>query len=224
MANKSITPASVQKLHRSFEANQQIVNRVARKFYIPVHSCLTKEDLVQEGWLGLLEAEKRFDANKIIGQLPPDAIPSLVESSLNDAFSAFAAKWVFKYIADAIYQHRSALSYPPSHPLGEVATVLSLETIERPSEDEEDSITIADLLVDDAPNAEERIIQREKKTALKKSLSSLSEREQHILICLYGLNGNKPSTLVEVAKQLGVSHWRVLQVRDKALRKCSKRI
>ena len=63
------------------------------------------------------------------------------------------------------------------------------------------------------------IIEEEFRQALTKSLSTLSPKEEQVIRYLYGLDGEEEKTLIEVGELFGVSHSRVGQIRDKALRK-----
>jgi len=65
---------------------------------------------------------------------------------------------------------------------------------------------------------ESEIIEKEFKNALVKALSTLSPREEQVIRMLYGLEGDEMTT-IEVAEQFHVCRSRIMQIRDKALRK-----
>ncbi|MBR1483653.1 MAG: RNA polymerase sporulation sigma factor SigK [Ruminococcus sp.] len=51
----------------------------------------------------------------------------------------------------------------------------------------------------------------------------LTEREQHVIVMRYGLNGKKPMTQKEAASLLGISRSYVSRIETKALKKLKKR-
>ena len=56
-------------------------------------------------------------------------------------------------------------------------------------------------------------------TTLKKCLGILDEREDYIIRCYFGLDGNEYITLQEIGVHLGLTRERVRQLRDRALNK-----
>lgn len=59
------------------------------------------------------------------------------------------------------------------------------------------------------------------KKSLNDALDHLKEKERDIIIQRFGLNGNKPLTLEELGKQMGVTRERIRQIETKALKKLS---
>jgi RNA polymerase primary sigma factor len=47
----------------------------------------------------------------------------------------------------------------------------------------------------------------------------LPPRDRRVLILYFGLEGNRPMTLHEIARDLGVTRERVRQLRDRALKR-----
>ncbi|MBN1325973.1 sigma-70 family RNA polymerase sigma factor [Candidatus Falkowbacteria bacterium] len=71
-----------------------------------------------------------------------------------------------------------------------------------------------------APSDPEKdIIEEEFKQSLAEALSLLAPREEQVLKYLYGLDGYEEKSLQEVGEIFHVSHTRIGQIRDKALRK-----
>lgn len=68
-----------------------LVNCIARQYNIP---SIPHEDLVQEGFIGLLEAISHFDPNRGV------------------SFRSYAAWWVRKYITEAIRRYGYIVSLP----------------------------------------------------------------------------------------------------------------
>ena len=83
-----------------------------------------------------------------------------------------------------------------------------------------DTTILSELIADpcDENNPELRTEIKERKDAIIKAISSLSERERTIIILRYGLNGEK-MTLNEISKNLGITSERVRQIEKASLKK-----
>ena len=93
--------------------------------------------------------------------------------------------------------------------------VISTET---PIGDEEDSF-LGDFIQDEKINIEDTVEKQYLKVVFKDILSTLKEREADVLIKRYGLDGNNPMTLEQIAKIHGVTRERIRQIEVKAKRK-----
>lgn len=186
-----------------------LVNRIARQYPIPATSCLAPADLIQEGYLGLLEALRHFDPNRDV------------------TFRSYAAWWVRKYITEALHRYRTAVSYPPSHPFSEQDFSVSLDkpVSASPSADgdEDTDATLADTIpATTCPTPEQLLIQRQDMQLLQQAFADLAPREQLILTRLYGLDDREPATAEALASALSVSQWSIHKLRERALRKLKK--
>ncbi|MHC5269557.1 sigma-70 family RNA polymerase sigma factor [Enterococcus sp. LJL98] len=86
---------------------------------------------------------------------------------------------------------------------------------------DDDGLTVEDTLVDDrVENAEEEVVENERKQALQTSIETLTEREQIILNLYY----TEELTLKEIAEILGVSIARVSQIHGKVIGKLKLKI
>ena len=59
-------------------------------------------------------------------------------------------------------------------------------------------------------------------TITRALLAELPEREAKVIAGIYGINQESPQTLREVGESMGISHERVRQLRDQALRRIRK--
>lgn len=93
---------------------------------------------------------------------------------------------------------------------------MSLET---PVGDEEDN-ALMDFIADDSVDGPVEVTNNELlREQIRKSLASLTEREQHVLSLRFGLDDGEGRTLAEVGEKIGVTRERVRQIEAKALRK-----
>src|SRR5437868_1144686 len=58
-----------------------------------------------------------------------------------------------------------------------------------------------------------------RREAIARALDVLPPRDRRVLTLYFGLEGNRPMTLQEIARELGVTRERVRQLRDRALKR-----
>jgi RNA polymerase primary sigma factor len=88
---------------------------------------------------------------------------------------------------------------------------------------EDGESTIGDLLPD--PQSDEVVDQAVTsaiRDQIRRSLEHLTERERGVLILRFGLGGQQPQTLAEIAEHYGISRERVRQIEKEALSKLRK--
>ena len=103
------------------------------------------------------------------------------------------------------------------------AEVYLNEPIGKDKDDNE--ITLLEILENDDKSIEDEIdLKMKTKILYKKMQEILKDRERTILILRFGLNGQKPKTQNEIAKQMGISRSYVSRIETKAIQKLSKEI
>ena len=80
-------------------------------------------------------------------------------------------------------------------------------------------IELIDLIKDDQPSILDQMIHDYKIKELRESLNILSSRELEIINLRYGLNGKKPLTQKEIAKNMSISRSYVSRIEKRALMK-----
>lgn len=216
------------------ESNLRLVVSIALR-YCP--SGLPLEDALQEGCIGLIQAAEKYDYRKgfrfstyatwWIWQAITRAIGDKGRT-IRVPLDALAVVRKLKHAAEALAQ---VLGRPPS--VSEVADSVGLPeakvaslmraaedpiSLETPVNDED--VVVADMVAAPDPIPSESvlssIIRREEVEAL---LRRLSERERQVIEMRFGLGGEPPMTLKEVARRFRVSRERVRQIETQALDK-----
>ena len=171
------------------ESHLLLVTKIARQYRQPNIELL---DLIQEGNLALIEAVDRFSPE------------------LGTRFSTFVVWRIHKAIQKFI---------------GINNNLLSLET---PILDEDGQMRfLSDSIVDEenimgSPSCETvdfTMEQREIIELLQHRMAKLSTKERKILEMLYGMDGQKPKSIYEVASTLGICRQRLQRIVKKAMRR-----
>lgn len=85
---------------------------------------------------------------------------------------------------------------------------------------EEDGDSIADRLPDERNESPlQQMLTQDELERIDGMLSSIDERESHILRRRYGIGSERPMTLKEIGHELGLTRERVRQIENEALRK-----
>ena len=199
-------------------ANMRFVLKVA----IQYRGCpISLPDLVSEGAMGLVRAIDSFDSSRGL------------------KFISYGVWWIKAYITRAINEQGSLIRLPANQHLrlrralkeqahgGEVAEDI-LELIQMV----QNSISFDAPIMDDARSSYADILPDESlisadyisdmdhtESLIQRLIKHLPEREAKVLSGIYGVNQEAALPLREVGEGLNISHERVRQLRDQALRR-----
>jgi RNA polymerase primary sigma factor len=232
---KRIERGDISAKHELTQANLRLVVSIAKRYHTDGMSFL---DLIQEGNLGLIRAVEKFDYRK--GHKFSTYATWWIRQAITRAIADKARTiripvHMVEKINKLIRVQRQLLQDMGREPLPEEIaremtmseheireilrisqTTVSLET---PIGEEEDS-ELGDFIEDEeAVRSFDVVASQLDKDTVNDVLATLPYRERKVIELRFGLKGEHPRTLEEVAKRFGVTRERIRQIEAKALSK-----
>jgi len=232
---KRIAEGDQYATDRLTESNLRLVVSIAKKY---VGRGLSFLDLIQEGNLGLIKAVDKFDYSKgykfstyatwwirqaitrsIADQSRTIRIPVHMSEVINKAYR----------ISRSLLQElgreptEEEIAKEMNLPVEKVREIMKISadpiSLDTPIGEEDDS-HLGDFIKDDTiMGPEDAAAYTMLQDQIQKLLTTLSEREQRVLILRFGLLDGRTRTLEEVGKEFNVTRERIRQIEAKALRK-----
>ena len=228
---------------KMIEHNLRLVVSIARNFLNRGVSFL---DLIEEGNVGLIHALDKFEPERgfRFSTYATWWIRQAIDRALaTQARTVRLPTHVLRELAQvqrarnhlesgwrAVGVSRNAGADDIAHLLGktaeEVADLMALgespASLDRPI-DHDDDAPMSDLMPDQAAVAPEwHVAQRELQVLMDGWLDDLSDKQRLVIQRRYGLNGHDPSTLDDLARELGLTRERVRQIQQEALARLNR--
>ncbi len=224
-------------LEHLVNANLRFVVSVAKQYQ---NQGLSLSDLISEGNLGLIKAAELFDETRgfkfisyAVWWIRQSILQALAEQSrivklpLNKLCTINKINKTFAQLEQDYQREPSA---------NEISEVLDIQhvfveealnstnyhvSMDTPIVDEQNGENyLYDILViNETPDPDSSLIVSSLKKEIERTLGTLKDREAEILRYTYGLNDFPTHTLEEIGKKLEITHERVRQIKERALKK-----
>jgi len=228
-------PMAREQLVRS---NLRLVVNIAKKY---AGRGLSLGDLIEEGNLGLIRAVDYFDAERgtrfstyaawwikqsikraLLANVQPVHVPTYMVALINQwrhteagLESSFGRMPSLEEMSDVM-----SLSIKKAGVIHQIVHVLnSVKDTAGPDDSDAGQMLEATLQDRNAALPEDALVAVEQKAKALRLLKEIDAREADVLALHYGLNGQKPQTLIEIGEKLGLTRERIRQIQRKALTK-----
>ncbi|MDB5157308.1 MAG: sigA 3 [Mucilaginibacter sp.] len=219
-------------LERLAKANLRFVVSVAKQYQ---NQGLTLGDLINEGNLGLIKAAGRFDETKgfkfisyavwwirqailtavaeqsRIVRLPLNQVGSL--NKIRNSSSKLEQRFERAPTPEEVAEDLEVSVYKITDSMSNAGRHISMDA---PFVQGEEN-TLLDVLQNTEASTDSELMADSLSQEIRRSLSSLAERERDVLVLIFGLNGVAVHSLEEIGEKYELTRERVRQIKDKAL-------
>ena len=184
------------------EANIRLVQSIANKFSVPAH--LDRDDIVQDGMIGLEKAVEKFDWRR--GYKFSTYATWWIRQSIQRGLEASAT--TIRIPGQRTRELRNALAGSPHggrlpDELAALDMLSQLESMDRPLGDGPD--TLGSMVPSDDDGPDEMAERRMRRESIDRLLDHLDDTSRFAVAARFGLRGHEPSTFATIADELGVT-------------------
>ncbi|SEP70024.1 RNA polymerase primary sigma factor [Hyunsoonleella jejuensis] len=222
-------------LDKLVTANLRFVVSVAKQYQ---NQGLSLSDLINEGNAGLVKAAKRFDETRgfkfisyavwWIRQSILQAIAQqarIIRLPLNKIGSISKIRKAYSYLEQEHEREPNAHEIANNLDLSvkDVKQSMSVSgrhlSMDAPFQEGETSNLYDVVQSDESPRPDAELMKNSLNVEVNRALSTLSEKEAHVIKHFYGINVKQPKSLQEIGERVGLTRERVRQIREKGIRK-----
>jgi RNA polymerase primary sigma factor len=224
-----------EALDKLTKANLRFVVSVAKQYQ---NKGLSLPDLINEGNLGLIKAAKRFDETRgfkfisyAVWWIRQSIMQATAEHSrivrlpLNQVgaankISKASSKLEQEYQREPSPAELSKLLEIPEERISDSVRVSGRQVSFDAPFVQGETNNLLDVMVNpDAPHADSTLMSESLHLEVKRSLSTLAEREREVIILYYGIGMSHALSLQEIAIKFNLTRERVRQLKEKAIRR-----
>ncbi len=223
-------------LEKLCKANLRFVVSVSKQYQ---NQGLSLPDLINEGNLGLLKAAERFDETKgfkfisyAVWWIRQSILQALAEQArivrlplnkiglinkVNRIYGELEQKHEREPNPDEIAEVLGVTAEEVKEALRHSGRHLSMDA---PILETEDSSDMYEVLSnkDDANTPENSLLYDSLKREIERTIATLPQREEDVIVLYFGLNGKQPHTLEEIGEKLNLTRERARQIKERALK------
>jgi len=232
---QKIKQGDTKALDKLVKANLRFVVSVSKQYQ---NQGLTLPDLINEGNLGLIKAAQRFDETRgfkfisyAVWWIRQSILQAIAEQSrivrlpLNQVGSLNRINKMFSKLEQEFERAPSP---------EEIASSLDIEedkvneaqkisgrhvSVDAPFREGEDGTLLDVLSNENSPNSDITLMNESLQQEIKRSLSTLTDREKDVIILFFGIGIPHPLSLEEIGEKFGLTRERVRQIKEKGVRR-----
>jgi len=232
---KLIREGDQRALEKMTKANLRFVVSVAKQYQ---NQGLTLPDLINEGNLGLIKAAQRFDETRgfkfisyAVWWIRQSILQALAEQSrivrlpLNQVGALNKINKAFAKLEQEYERPPTSSEMAKCLDLPEDKVADSLKvggrhiSVDAPFVDGESNSLLDVLVNSDSPKADVDLMRESLQREIKRSLSTLTERERDVVSLFFGIGLQHGLTLEEIGAKFDLTRERVRQIKEKAIRR-----
>ncbi len=242
-----ISPADEVDLARRIRAGDQLalekLTKANLRFVVSVskqyqNQGLSLPDLINEGNVGLIKAAQRFDETRgfkfisyAVWWIRQSILQAIAEQSrivrlpLNQVGSLNKMKKEISRLEQQLERQPTVneLSESLDMPEHKINDYLQINThyisMDAPVAIDDETKYIDTFISEDNTNSDSELMNESLSTEIKRTLSTLSEKEKEVIYMYYGIGFTHEFTLEEIGARFDLTRERVRQIKEKAIRR-----